>query len=88
MRDNLVFTGIAEKTEDNPKNAIKEFMQSALKLIQDTINSITFHRVHLIGARNNSRPRPIISKFDLYNQKQFVKSRSKELKGNNCGMND
>ena len=45
MRDNLIFTGITEQPQDNPEIAIKVFMQSALKLSQDTVNNITFHRV-------------------------------------------
>lgn len=43
MRNNLIFTGITEQTQENPENAIKEFMHSALKLTQDAINNITFH---------------------------------------------
>lgn len=47
MRDNLIFTGITKQTQENPENAIKEFMHSALKLSQN----------------NTGRPRPIIAKF-------------------------
>lgn len=58
MRDNLIFTGIKEQPKDNPEQAIKEFMQSSLKLPHDTVHNKTFHRVHRvhrIGAKNNSR---------------------------------
>lgn len=55
MRDNLIFPGIKEQPQDNPEQAIKEFMQSSLKLPHDTVHNKTFHRVHRIGAKNNSR---------------------------------
>lgn len=88
MHDNLIFTGIKEQPEDNPKQAIKEFMQSSLKLPHDTVHNITFHRVHRIGAKSNSRPRSIVAKFELFKQKELVKSRGRELKGTTYGMND
>lgn len=67
------FLEIPEQTQDNPEKAIQEFRHSALKLLQDAINNITFHGVHHIGARNNTnRPRPIIAKFKRYKQKEFV----------------
>lgn len=34
MHDNLIFSGIPEQTPVNPEDAIKQFMQSALKLPQ------------------------------------------------------
>ena len=65
MLDNLIFNGIPEHTADNPENAIKDFMQTVLKLPPDTISKITFHRVHQFGAKINAkgRPRPIVAKF-------------------------
>ncbi|XP_061762391.1 aldo-keto reductase family 1 member A1-A isoform X2 [Nerophis ophidion] len=73
-RDNLVFAGIPEKTEEDPEGTIKSFMEHQLKLPTDTINNITFHRVHRLGAKKpeNKRPRPIVAKFDHYKQKEQV----------------
>ncbi|KAI2643016.1 CinA-like protein [Labeo rohita] len=64
MRDNLVFTGIPDQTPDDPEKLIKDFMTKQLKLPAETVQSITFHRVHRIRSQqNNNRPRPIITKF-------------------------
>lgn len=93
MRDNLVFSGIPEQTQDNPEQAIKDFMLSALKLSKETVNNITFHRVHRLGTNNKKnadtkRPRPIVAKFEHYKQKELVKSKGKELRGTSFGLND
>lgn len=47
MRDNLIFSGIALSRDSpgDPENAVKEFMQSSLKIPQATANEITFHRL-------------------------------------------
>lgn len=93
MRDNLIFSGIPEpkdpvKTPDNPELLIKDFMLTQLKLPKDTVNLITFHRVHRLGKQQKDKPRPIIAKFEHYKQKEMVKNKGKELKGTNYGMND
>lgn len=54
IRDNLVFSGITDQPQEDLEHTIKEFMQSMLKLPHDTVNNITFHRVHRIGVKNNS----------------------------------
>lgn len=48
-RDN--FSGIPEAAQDNPEEAIKEFMHSSLKLPMINVNTINFHLVHQIGQR-------------------------------------
>lgn len=88
MRDNLIFSGIPETTPDNPEVEVKKFLASALKIPTDTVNSITFHRVHRLGHRGGQRPRPIIAKFEHFQQKVLVKSKGRELKGTSFGMND
>lgn len=68
MRDNLIFTGIAEPATDEPEKAVKDFMVKQLKLPTETVNNITFHR---LGKKlsNTTRPRPIIVKFEHFKQK-------------------
>lgn len=93
MRDNLVFSGLPEQTQDNPEQAIKDFMHSTLKIPKETVNNITFQRVHRLGSNNNKnfdtkRPRPIVAKFEHYKQKELVKSKGKELRGTTFGLND
>lgn len=88
MRDNLIISGIPESTPDNPEVQVKKFMVTALKIPTETVNNITFHRVHSLGPRGGQRPRPIIAKFEHYQQKMLVKSKGRELKGTSFGMND
>ena len=52
MRDNLIFSRIPEskdsvKLSHNPELIIQNFMLSQLKLPDDVVQNITFHRVHL-----------------------------------------
>lgn len=68
---------------------IIHFMVSALTLPTETANNITFHHVHLLGARGGNIPCPIIvAKLDYFQQKVHVKSKGWDLKGTSFGMND
>lgn len=40
-------TAIIKQLKDNPEEAIKDFMQFALRLQHSNINNTTFHCVHL-----------------------------------------
>ena len=77
MRDNLIFSGIPENpTSDHPEALLKDFLISKLKLPPDTVDNITFHRVHRLGSPKNKRPRPIIAKLEHNNIK--ISSKVKE----------
>ncbi|KAF7649679.1 hypothetical protein LDENG_00137740 [Lucifuga dentata] len=54
----------------------------------DTIDSITFRCVHRLGSPKSKRPRPIIAKLEHYKHKDIIKSKARELKGSNFGIND
>lgn len=90
MRDNLVFSGIAETAEEDAETTVRQFIQHQLKLPSDTVKNISFHRVHRLGGRKpgNSRPRPIVAKFEHFKQKEQVKGRGRELRGTNYSVND
>ena len=88
MRDNLIFTGIPEKTEEDPEKTVKNFMCEHLKISENTVNEISFHRVHRIGRKLNAYPRPIVAKFERYKQKELVRSRGRELKDTKFGLSD
>lgn len=90
MRDNLIFSGIPETTQEKTEETVKEFIHSTLKLPMTTVNTISFHRVHRIGQINtdHKRPRPIIVKFEHYKHKELVKSKGRELRGTQFGLND
>ena len=59
-----------------------------VKIPSASVNQITFHRVHRLGAVKNDRPRPIIAKFEHFKHKELVKKRGIDLTGTNFGMND
>lgn len=63
-------------------------MKTQLKLPPDTVNQITSHRVHRLGSRSNKSPRPIIVKVEHYKHKELIKSRGKEVRGTDYGLND
>lgn len=90
MRDNLVFSGIPETPTDEPEKLVKDFMLRKLKLPPDTVNNITFHRVHRMGQKqaHSTRPRPIVAKFEHFKQKELVQRQGRQLKGTDYGLND
>ena len=52
---------------------------------KEDVDDIRFERVHqMLSQRNantNAKPRPVIAKFSFYQDKEFVWSRDKNLKG-------
>ncbi len=89
MRDNLIFTGISEPPTDDPEKAVKDFMVKQLKLSTETVNNITFHRVHRLGQKlsNAARPRPIIVKFEHFKKKELVHRQGRQLKDTHYRLN-
>ncbi len=83
MRNNLVFSGIPESAEEDPEATVKNFIKTYLKLPEDTVENICFEES--IGWERRKpgapRPRPIVAKFGYFKQKEQVKSRGRELKG-------
>ncbi|XP_049908677.1 protein unc-13 homolog C-like [Epinephelus moara] len=91
MRDNLVFSGIPERTQDDsPEQLIQDFMTTHLKISLHIVKDITCHRVHRIGPKNpaNKRPRPIVAKFEHFKHKLHVQRHCRQLKGTGHGLND
>ncbi|KAJ8261599.1 hypothetical protein GJAV_G00156140 [Gymnothorax javanicus] len=70
MRDNLVFSGIPEQPTEDPETSVKEFMSKQLKLPTETVNNITFHRVHRLGTKNplSNRPRQSLRNSSILNK--------------------
>lgn len=60
-------------TPNNQEKAIKEFMQSSLKIPQATVNEITFHSVHHLTFKDNKKPPPIMPVWALlYKHKKMT----------------
>lgn len=62
IHDNLIFSGISEKTPDRPEPLIKDFLTAHLKIPPDITKDIAFHRVHRLGTLTAEGPQPIIAK--------------------------
>ncbi|XP_056099695.1 uncharacterized protein LOC130078197 [Rhinichthys klamathensis goyatoka] len=90
MRDNLIFSGIPESSTEDPEKSVKDFLINQLKLSPETVEHITFHRVHRLGQKhiNSTRSRPIIAKFEHFKQKVLVQRQGRQLKGTHYGLND
>ena len=58
-----------------------------MKIPEEDVESIRFEGVHRIVKRKpSSKPRPIIAKFSFYQDKEFVWSFVKNLKGTGIGI--
>ena len=77
-----------QQSPDNPELQIQNFMQSQFKLPADVAQIITFHRVHRLNKQQQDKTRPIIAKFEHFQQKKLVKSKGKQRKDTQFGMND
>lgn len=64
----LVFSGIPDEAEKDPETMVKEFIQTDPKLPEDTMTTISFPLVHLLGGKR-LETRLIVAKFEHFQQK-------------------
>ena len=60
-----------------------------MKIPQDEVENIRFERVHRIPSRRDrsrSKPRQIIAKFSFYQDKDYIWSFVKNLRGTKIGI--
>ena len=81
MRNNLIFTHIAESENEDCEKKIKEFIMSKMKVGKECVDRMKFERVHRMGMRKPDRARNIVAKFHNFKDKDAVKRCGKELKG-------
>ena len=62
-------------------------MSTQLKLPTDVVRNVTFSRVHRIGKASGNGPQAIIACLDKFKQKEMMKSRGRELRNTDFGMN-
>lgn len=86
MRNNLVFTGVPEvggnESYEQTEAKLRQHLVEAMKLAQETVNSIKFERVH----RSPSEPQPgrirsIVAKFTYFKVRETVRKQWKSLSG-------
>ena len=85
-RNNLNFFNIPEQEDETAtksESILRNFMEVRLKLNKEDANDISFERVHRVGkpSASGGKPRPLIAKFTLYRDKEFVLSKAKNLRG-------
>lgn len=88
-RENIKIFNIAENEgEDrNTESLVRNVLREKMKIPKEDEEYIRFERIHRIATRKpSSKPRPIIAKFSHYQDKEFVWSFVKNLKGTNIGI--
>ena len=92
-RENIKIFNLNETEGETPReteNLVRNMMEEKLGIIREDMNEIRFERVHRLPTRRNSqtrtKPRPIIAKFSFYQDKEYVMSKVKNLKGTGIGI--
>ena len=86
MRDNMVFSGIAETPNESwetTKSTVTTFMKDVLAIPEDELKDIEIDRAHRLGTKQNDKPRPIVAKFCKSSHKDAIFKHVKNLKGKN-----
>ena len=90
MRDNLLFSKIKERENEDTKEVLYNFLINNMK-IEDAREKIKFDRVHRVGAKRtdkNAGPRDIVAKFNPYEGKELVMKYRAKLQGTSYGVNE
>ena len=99
MRNNLVFSGLNEDSNENhdvTEVKVRTFMVEQMKIAQDIVDGIQLERVHRMGVNYSgatssgarSRPRNIVAKFLHYKDRETVRRARMNLKGTGYYVNE
>ena len=81
---------IEGETPRDTENLVRSMMEKKMKISRVDMNEIRFERVHRLPTRRNPQrstyTRPVIAKFSFYQDKEFVWSKVKNLKGTKIGI--
>ena len=99
MRNNLVFTGLTEDSNENhdvTEDKVRTFMVEKMKIAQDIVDGIQLERVHRMGVNYSgatssgarSRPRNVVAKFLHYKDRETVRRARMNLKGTGYYVNE
>ena len=89
MRDNLMFFNIPENEPENTTDIIHKILEEKME-IRDAQNTVKIDRSHRIGKKRegNQKPRPIVVKFNFYQDREYVRTHARKLKGTNIGISE
>ena len=85
-RENIKIFNIQETADEDTEVVVKKFLSENLKIPSQDVRQIRFERVHRIPTRQTNKPRPIIARFSFFQDKEFVWSFIKNLKGTNTAI--
>ncbi|XP_068758082.1 protein unc-13 homolog C-like [Montipora capricornis] len=92
-RENVRIFNVKEEVDENTEAVVRNLLVTKMQIPLEKVKSIRFERVHRIpkktqNQRPPNRPRPVIARFSHYQDKEFVQSFYKNLKGSNIGFSD
>ena len=73
-----------ESNEENAEELVRELFKSKMEIPREKVENIRFERVHRIPSRRDrsrSKQRPMIAKFSFYQDKEYIWSFVKNLRG-------
>ena len=85
-KENIKMFNVQETADENTEAVVKKFLNENLKIPQTNVDEIRFERVHRLPTRRSNKPRPIIARFSFFQDKEFVWSLVKNLKGSNIAI--
>lgn len=91
MRDNLMFYNIPEDNTlgKDMESTLRAFLREEMSISDEDMKSISFDRVHRIGAKRAQWSRPIVAKFTTSKGKDIVLRHTKNLRRDkNFGVNE
>jgi hypothetical protein len=89
MCDNLIFYNVKESDGENTTNLIQDIMENNLGI--ENAKSIKIDRSHRIGRKQRTattRQRPIVAKFNYYQDKERVLANAKKFKGTGMAVSE
>ena len=84
MRDNLVFYGIDETKDENCDAMLAQFFTGELAVTE----VIDLARAHRMGKSTPGKTRPIVPKFERYQQREKVRMAGPRLAGKRFGVSE
>ena len=82
-RNNLLFYGLSESTNEVCKNILGMFVYDKFQI---TIREADISRAHRVGQYNPRRDRPIMVAFQSYNTAEDIIKQGNMLKNTNFGI--
>ena len=88
MRDNLLFYNLPENRDENTTEVVQNLLAEKLGL--ENAKNIKIDRSHRLGKKKSgeSKPRPIVAKFNFHQDKVTILQNARKLKGTQIGISE